>query len=319
MASGMEIPIVFGEKNISLNANSNIELVANNYITVESLTDLFLSANDNIYGNTSSFFISNTYGNSIIGFDGSGLAAIYGISTVAITTDGNIALNSASSNIEASAPLTICNVRQPFIQYGGFASSGNNGSNVVNIPIPYSTIYSYRAYVTMEDSEPAEMSANRLTNSNFQVFWAQAGGGSHEIAWMTLGNLDIANTGTDTGTGTSTGTGTGTDTGTGTGTGSGTGSGAGAAAYDLLGPIYGDAMYCDWTAGGSPDYYTAYIEQSADNSSYTNYNSSTTYDVFYVFSSLPDSYYYRYFVRSHYGGSYTDSSNSTPEYVNPPA
>lgn len=312
MASGMEIPIVLGEKNISLNANSNIDLVANNYITLEAQTDLFLSANDNIYGNTSSFFISNTYGNSVLGFDGGGTAAIYGISTVAIITDGNIALQSASSNIEASAPLTICNVRQPFIQYGGFTSSGNSGSNVVNIPIPYSTIYSYRAYVTMEDTEPAEMSAQRLTNSNFQVYWAQAGGGSHEVAWMTLGNLDIDN-GTGTGTGTDTSTGTGTDTGTGTGTGSSSGS----AAYDLINYIVGDSAYPSWTPGGSPDYYTVYYENSADDTSYSFYDSQTVYDSNAGFYSLTTNYWYRYYVRSHYGGSYVDSSNSVQEFCYP--
>jgi hypothetical protein len=171
----------------------------------------------------------------------------------------------------------------------------------------------------MEDSEPAEMSANRLTNSNFQVHWAQAGGGSHEIAWMTLGNLDIANTGTDTGTGTSTGTGTGTDTGTGTGTGSGTGSGSGggAPAYDLINYIAGDSAYPSWTPGGSPDYYTVEFEYSPDDTTYTYYGGTTTYDSNAGLFGLTTNYYYRYYVRSHYGGSHADSSNSAPEFCFP--
>jgi hypothetical protein len=117
-----------------------------------------------------------------------------------------------------------------------------------------------------------------------------------------------------------TGTGCGTGCGGGTGTGSGSGSGSGEIYLPATGLslyISGDAAYCSWTAGGSPDSYTVYLEQSYDQSDWTNYSSTsdltTTSTEFYT---LTQGYYYRFYVASIYPGSITvNSGYSSAEYV----
>jgi hypothetical protein len=39
----------------------------------------------------------------------------------------------------------------------------------------------------MEDADPAEISVVRDNLSSITIYWAQAGGGSHTIAWNTMG------------------------------------------------------------------------------------------------------------------------------------
>ena len=78
-------------------------------------------------------------------------------------------------------------IGQPVLQYGEASSSGNNGSVVITLPTAYTSAASYVAFVSMMDADPAEMSVVRNTSSEIEIFWAQAGGGSHTIAWNTMG------------------------------------------------------------------------------------------------------------------------------------
>ena len=78
-------------------------------------------------------------------------------------------------------------VGQPVLQWGTASSSGNNGSVVVTLPTAYTATGTYVAFVAMEDADPAEMSVVRNTSSEIEIFWAQAGGGSHTVAWNTMG------------------------------------------------------------------------------------------------------------------------------------
>jgi hypothetical protein len=39
----------------------------------------------------------------------------------------------------------------------------------------------------MEDSSPSEISVVRVSATSIEIYWAQAGGGSHTIAWNTMG------------------------------------------------------------------------------------------------------------------------------------
>lgn len=78
-------------------------------------------------------------------------------------------------------------VPQPKVQYGTVASSGASGNVTVTIPQTYTNVSNYVAMVSMEDTDPAEMSANRTSANTFDVYWQSAGGGSHTIAWATFG------------------------------------------------------------------------------------------------------------------------------------
>jgi hypothetical protein len=75
----------------------------------------------------------------------------------------------------------------PITQFGTASGSGASGSVVVNLPIAYTSGTSYVAFVSMEDSDPAEMSVVRNSASQIQLYWAQAGAGSHTLAWQTIG------------------------------------------------------------------------------------------------------------------------------------
>jgi hypothetical protein len=101
-------------------------------------------------------------------------------------------------NLNIDAPSTIIsgtvqrnlsgtNVTQPVIQYDTVATSGNSGSVVVNLPVAYTSGTSYVAFVSMEDADPAETSVVRVSSASIEIYWQQAGGGSHTMAWQTIG------------------------------------------------------------------------------------------------------------------------------------
>jgi len=75
----------------------------------------------------------------------------------------------------------------PFTQFGTTSGSGASGSVVVNLPIPYTSGSSFVALSTMEDPDPSEISVVRNSASQIQIYWAQAGAGSHTLAWQTIG------------------------------------------------------------------------------------------------------------------------------------
>jgi hypothetical protein len=89
---------------------------------------------------------------------------------------------------EFKRKLSGTNIPQPIIQYGeDNTGSGNTGSVVITLPVAYPLASSYVAFATMEDSSPSEISVVRNTASEIEIFWAQAGSGSHVIVWQTIG------------------------------------------------------------------------------------------------------------------------------------
>lgn len=329
LAAGVGIPTVLGNQGINLNANSNINIVANN--------DVSLTANHNMYLTaTSSINLSNAPGTAFIGLDENGTSALYGSNVVlfanndvivsssnVITLESLSTINTTSYNYyQASSNLTelhnenfyntsrtsanhitpnfrvstclnsyyIKDVRQPFIQYGEVAGSSNNGNTQVVLPVPYSSINAYKAFVTMEDSEPAEMSCVRNSSSTFTIYWQQAYSGSHTIAWNTMGNVECG--------------------------GAAPPPPSEPAAYDLGNEIFGDTGYFTWTQDGTPDFEQVYLLQSADDTDYATYTTTTVYTPELTVYSLPQGYWYKFYVSSDYSGTRVDSSNSFAGYVN---
>jgi len=327
--AAVDFPAVIGVGNIGLNASTNVDLMANYDINIDAYHSMFLTA-------TSSITLSNVAGTNFMGFDENGTTAMLGSNVVlvanndvimsssnVITIESLSTINTTSYNYYQAASNTtelhndnysntsrtsahhitnnfvvstclnsyyIKNVRQPFIQYGDVASSGGSGNTTVVLPVPYSSINAYKAFATMEDTGAAQMAATRLSPSTFNIYWANGGGGSHTIAWNTMGNVEC---------------------------------GGGAppppsepAAYSLVNTIYGDTGYFTWTQDGSPDYETVYVLQSADDTDYATYTTSDVYTAELTVYSLPQGYWYKFYVSSHYGGTRVDSSNSSPEYVN---
>jgi hypothetical protein len=77
-------------------------------------------------------------------------------------------------------------IPQPIFQSGSFTSSGGSGNFLISF-IAYSSVGQYFIQVTMEDTQPAEMSVQKLSTSTARVYWTNAGGGTHTIAWLAYG------------------------------------------------------------------------------------------------------------------------------------
>lgn len=331
LAAGLGVPTVLGNEGINLAANSNINLVANNDVSMTAYHSMYLTA-------TSSIIMSNAAGNAALGFDENATIGVIGSNVYLIASSNAVLSSSNIITIECPSTISVTsydyyqaasnttelhnenysntsrtsahhitpnfvvstclnsyyikNVRQPFIQYGDTTGSNNTGNTQVVLPVPYSTINSYKAFVTMEDSEPAEMSCVRNSSSTFTIYWQQAASGTHTIAWNTMGDVECGGGGEPPPP-------------------------SEPAAYDLVNNIYGNTGYFTWSQDGAPDYETVYVLQSADDTDYATYTTGDFYTPEATFYSLPENYYYKFYVSSHYGGTRVDSSNSSSQYVFP--
>ena len=118
------------------------------------------------------------------------ISQLRSVSTINNNIDSvNLNINAPSTIISGTVQriLSSINVTQPILQYDVVASSGNSGSVVVTLPTAYTSVSSFVAFACMEDPDPAEMSVVRNTASEIEIFWQTGGGGSHTIAWNTMG------------------------------------------------------------------------------------------------------------------------------------
>lgn len=259
--------------NVYLVASSNAVLSSSNIITIECPSTINTTSYD--YYQTS----SNLTDLHNINYSNTSHSNAYHITPDFIVSTS---MNSYS----------ILNVRQPFIQYGDTTGSNNTGNRQVILPVPYSSINAYKAFVTMEDIEPAEMSCVRNSESSFTIYWQQAASGTHTIAWNTMGNLGRGGGGAPPPP-----------------------PGSNSAAYNLVNTVYGNTLYATWSQDGAPGSEICYVLQSADDRDYSVYTYGTSYTLEATFYGLPDSYYYKFYVSSDYSGTRVDSSNSDPQYV----
>jgi hypothetical protein len=88
------------------------------------------------------------------------------------------------------------------------------------------------------------------------------------------------------------------------------------AAYDLVNYIFGDTGYFTWSQDGSPGFEQVYTLQSVDDTDYATYTTETVYTPELTIYSLPQGYWYKFYVSSDYSGTRVNSSNSSAVYVN---
>jgi hypothetical protein len=127
--------------------------------------------------------------------DSDGFSTIINENPFGVVTNGIIrgptlssfAVNCSSIN-QAVNQHVIAGVRQPFIQTGSFVSAGGTGNSTITLGVPYLTS-NYFVFPAMNDVNPAELSAVVNTSNTFTVYWGNAGGGTHNIVWNTMGNL----------------------------------------------------------------------------------------------------------------------------------
>jgi len=191
-----DINIVAPTINVGGAVNMNGNVIGDNTgtLVLSSITvgvrgedTLLIGAGDTSANYTSMTFFSTSISLAQIG-DNTGfidINAAGNITTSAISTINTVQHTYFTGSI--SKRLSGVGVVQPILQYGTASSSGNNGSVVVTLPTAYTSATSYVAFVAMEDPDPAEMSVVRNTSSEIEIFWQQAGSGSHTVAWNTMG------------------------------------------------------------------------------------------------------------------------------------
>lgn len=78
-------------------------------------------------------------------------------------------------------------VAQPVLQYGTTTGTGSSGTVIVNIPTAYTSSTSYVAFAVMQDSQDSKIAVLRNSASQITIAWSQGGGGTHTLAWNTMG------------------------------------------------------------------------------------------------------------------------------------
>jgi len=196
IAGSSQIMINCDPGDVNIIATSTISLVGGSNVSIQDMT--FTTNNPyNWTGGT----IHTLYGD-VIGGD-KFLQWSYDNNPGTLLTD-NDSITIDAPVINAVGNLDMCNnniknvgtfsrmlsstaVDQPVLQYGEEATSGSSGSVVVNLAVSYTSGTSYVAFATMEDNSPSQISVVRISATSIEVYWAQAGGGSHTIVWQTVG------------------------------------------------------------------------------------------------------------------------------------
>lgn len=149
---------------------------------VETLSSFFLSTGQ-IGGNTVSTLTSSFF--STLVSQTSFTSTIYNqmlLNSNAVSTP-RILTSSITSQI-----LTYNQTRQPFIQYSTINTTGSSGNQPIVLPVPYRDL-NFCAFATMLDNLPAQVASDITSESTFTIYWSQGGGGSHKIAWNTMGDV----------------------------------------------------------------------------------------------------------------------------------
>jgi hypothetical protein len=176
----------YGDTNISTAFSNDIILNSDGNLTLQAARagcNISLYSPDVFITGTSNVIIATKYST----WTGSNNFNILG-SNIGITSSNAFDIVASGSGVLMDGTfqrkLSGVNIKQPIFQYDTVASSGNNGNVTVTF-IPYTI--SYVAFACMEDPDPAEISVVRNNLSSITIYWEQAGGGSHTIAWQTMG------------------------------------------------------------------------------------------------------------------------------------
>jgi hypothetical protein len=106
--------------------------------------------------------------------------------TAGTGVNGRVELNRTRFTSRVDRLLGGGDIPQPIFQYGSISSSGNSGNFLINFTA-YTSVGQYFIQVSMEDTQPAQMSVNKVSSSSARVYWANAGSGTHTITWLAYG------------------------------------------------------------------------------------------------------------------------------------
>jgi hypothetical protein len=194
ITSGVDTTITSAGATQLVSGTGDIELTAGagRKIDMFSSVDMFNNNISNVSNVTSSTPLSITSGGQL-----SLVAPLNNDIVVTTAGTGRVVLNTApSGRVEVNNTMRMNGdfqrvldnpISQPVFQYGDITSTGSSGNQLVTLTDTYTTTTSYAVQATMEDTNPAQVSVDRLTTSTFRIYWTNAGGGSHTISWLAYG------------------------------------------------------------------------------------------------------------------------------------
>jgi hypothetical protein len=181
---GVDGPFLFGYTQGALGTTSNSNDISIAWDTNKIEMYKPIDMNGNGIGDGGGFL---TISSITVGVVGSDSVALFAGNNSTFSV-----LNVTSTNIDLVAStvtrsLAGVSVAQPVIQYGEDGVSGASGSVAITLGTPYTSVSSFVAFASMMDTNPAQIAVNRDSASQITLEWSSAGGGSHRIAWQTLG------------------------------------------------------------------------------------------------------------------------------------
>lgn len=141
--------------------------------------DVIIGDGETVVLNTNNEIYNNTKG----GFHVSSL-------TTELKATNSITFTSPSTKIDSATvtrSLSGAFIPQGVFQQGATSGSGSSGNVSVTIPTGYTTSNSYSAFVSYQGTSPGNTSVQRNTSNAFTIYWSNAGGGTQDFDWMTLG------------------------------------------------------------------------------------------------------------------------------------
>ena len=141
--------------------------------------DVIIGDGETVVLNTNNEIYNNTKG----GFHVSSL-------TTELNATNSITFTSPTTKIDSATvtrSLSGAGIPQGVFQQGATSGSGVSGNVSVTIPTGYTTSNSYSAFVSQQGTSPANTSVQRNTSNAFTIYWTNAGGGTQNFDWMTLG------------------------------------------------------------------------------------------------------------------------------------
>ena len=171
--------------NVDLNMNG---YVISNVAAINSLTGLALNSPAGVTISSTLSMATNPITNcpSISSLSNLALTPAAG-SLVNINGPVNMGSNNMSNLFGLTRILSGTGVAQPVLQYGTTTGTGSSGTVIVNIPTAYTSSTSYVAFAVMQDSQDSKIAVLRNSASQITIAWSQGGGGTHTLAWNTMG------------------------------------------------------------------------------------------------------------------------------------
>ena len=154
----------------NINVNAGLNMLNNTISNVSSVTGAYINLNATSVG---------------VNITTPGTISLTGSTGIIISNLTNVNADLyANANLYRDIQGT--DIAQPVIQSGTASGTGNSGSVAVTIPTAYIIIP--KVFVTHKGTSPANTSVVVSTGGTFTIYWTNAGSGTQNFDWMSIGS-----------------------------------------------------------------------------------------------------------------------------------